>query len=147
MNGIPDPARIDHLALTNCRVAAALHCRTSFLCSLSFTTQLNEPGNVAWVLPLASNARLPDLPGPVELLGASDGSQFFVAGATPTGTMQMPTSAVRENATVTGLASETRYTLLLSAKDAAPVANYVPSLVLLNLTAPDVRPPVFTGKW
>lgn len=123
-----------------------MHCRTGFLCSISFTTQLNEPGSVAWVLPLSSNASVGDLPGPVHLLDAADGSQFFVPGTTPAGTMQMPTSTEVENATIAGLASETRYTLLMSAKDAAPVANYIPSLVLLNLTAPDVHPPVFTGK-
>jgi hypothetical protein len=128
-------------------VAAAVPCRTSFLCSISFTTQLNEPGSVAWALPLSTNASVAALPSPVQLLDASNGSQFFVPGTTPVGSMQMPAATVVGNATVTGLASETRYTLAMSAKDAAPLENYISSLVLLNLTAPDVRPPLFTGKW
>jgi hypothetical protein len=95
------------------------------------------------VLPLATNTS--SLPTPSQLQMAADASLLFLAGGTPYGPMQFPAAGSRANATVTGLASDTKYTLAVSARDAAPQANYIPSLVLLQLTAPDVRSPLFTG--
>jgi hypothetical protein len=119
-------------------------CRSTFLCSLKFSTSLSEPGSIVWVLPLATNTSR--LPTPSQLQLATDASLFFLAGSTPYGPMQFPAAGAWANATVTGLASDTQYTMVVSAKDVAPQANYVPSLVLLQLTAPDVRPPLFTGR-
>jgi len=82
----------------------------------------------------------------VQLLSAADPSQFFQTGHTPTGTAQVQAPSAAANAAVPGLASETVYTLVLAARDAAPQANYIPAVVLLQLAAPDVRPPVFISK-
>lgn len=114
------------------------------MCSLSFSAGLNEPGSLAWALPLAANATL--LPSPEQLLGVADASQFFVAGQTPKGAAHIPAAAVVSNATVVSLASQAAYTLVLSARDAAPAPNHIASVVTLQLTAPDVRPPAFTGE-
>jgi hypothetical protein len=117
--------------------------RTSYLCSMTFSVGLNEPGSIAWALPMAANTSM--LPTPQQLLGAVDPSQFFLPGSTPKGSAQVPAAAALPNATVVSLASQTAYTLVLSARDAAPALNYIPSLVTVQLTAPDVRPPAFTG--
>lgn len=113
---------------------------------MTFSASLNEPGSISWALPLASNASHSQLPSSVQLLSAADPSQFFQTGRTPTGTAQVQAALAAANATVTGLASETLFTLVLAARDAAPQANYVPAVVLLQLAAPDVRPPVFTSE-
>lgn len=120
--------------------------RTSFLCSLSFSAGLNEPGSITWVLARAANAsNTSQLPSPMQLLGATDASAFFIAGSTPTGSMTVTAAGLAVNATVPALASQMGYTLVVAAKDAAPQANFIPALMLLQLTAPDVRPPTFTG--
>lgn len=125
---------------------AAPYRRTNFMCSIAFSARLNEPGSIAWVLPLAANASNGSaLPTPEEMLGAADASRFFLAGDTPTGSMQAAVASALQNATLTGLASDTAYTLVLSARDAAPLPNYIPEVMLLQLVAPDVRPPMFTG--
>jgi hypothetical protein len=125
---------------------AAPHRRETFLCSIAFSAHLNEPGSIAWALPLAANAsNASALPTPTEMLGAADASRFFLAGHTPTGRMQALAAGVLQNATVTGLASDTAYTMVLSARDAAPLPNYIPQLKLVQLVALDVRPPLFTG--
>jgi hypothetical protein len=126
-------------------VAVIVRRRTTFLCSLAFSVSLDEPGSAAWVVALASNASLPQLPFPAALVGAADASQFFLAGSTPAGSMQLAAAGAPANASITGLASQTNYSLVLAAKDAAPLPNYIPTLVVLPLAAPDVRPPVFTG--
>lgn len=94
-----------------------------------------------------SNASLSTLPSPQQLLEAQDASHFFVAGGTPDGTMPVPAAGLAaNNTTVVGLASQTQYMLVLAARDAAaPVPNAIRTLVLLQLSAPDVKPPVFTG--
>lgn len=113
------------------------------MCSLAFSVSLNEAGSIAWALPMAANTSL--LPSPQQLLGAADPSQLFLPGSTPKGSAQVPAAAALANATVVGLASQTAYTLVLSARDAASAPNYIPVLVTVQLAAPDVRPPTFTG--
>jgi hypothetical protein len=126
-----------------------LQHRTSFLCSLTFTAGLNEPGSISWLL--AADAALPaqlQLPSPKQLM-AADGTSRMFANATvqpPSGSSAVNSSAASTNTTLTGLVSETAYTLVLAARDAAvPAPNYLPQLRQLQLVAPDVTPPVFTG--
>jgi hypothetical protein len=73
---------------------------------------------------------------PKELLSASSNLEGVAHGMI---------STVNASTTATDLPSQTAYVLVLAARDAAPVPNYVPQPVQLQLVAPDVTPPTFTG--
>lgn len=134
-------------------LACILSCRTSFTCVLAFDSQLDEPGSISWLL--VPDAALPPhgLPDPQQLAAAVSGGNLtglgLLSGAgsnAPTGSIAVAAADMSVNTTVTGLQSETAYTLLLAARDAAAQApNFMPQLRQLALVAPDVKPPAFTG--
>lgn len=121
--------------------------RTSYLCSLTFATRLNEPGNILWAL--LPYAQLPaSLPTLQQVFNRSSNISAVLPGAVATGSL----ASTDTNTTVAGVGSDTVFVLVLAARDAAkaadgsPQPNYMPMLTQLALTAPDVTPPVFTGK-
>jgi hypothetical protein len=71
--------------------------------------------------------------------------QLLSASSNLTGVAHGMISTVNASTTATDLPSQTAYVLVLAARDAAPVPNYVLQPVQLQLTAPDVTPPNFTG--
>jgi hypothetical protein len=73
---------------------------------------------------------------PQELLSASSNLAGVAHGVI---------STVNASTTAVDLPSQTAYALVLAARDAAPVPNYVLQPIQLQLIAPDVTPPNFTG--
>eukprot|EP00882_Tetradesmus_deserticola_P023451 GHRQ01025518.1.p1 GENE.GHRQ01025518.1~~GHRQ01025518.1.p1 ORF type:complete len:118 (+),score=36.36 GHRQ01025518.1:526-879(+) len=74
--------------------------------------------------------------------------QLLSASSNVSGLARGRMSTVNASTTAADLPSQTAYVLVLAARDAAPVPNYMLQATQLQLTAPDVTPPTFTGvRW
>lgn len=129
------------------RCCCPVRARLSTLCSLTFSSALSEPGTIAWAL-LPADQLPPELPAPQQLLasGGSNVTDAFPAGAVTASDALTLNDTAAINTTISGLASQARFVLLLAARDAAPTPNLLPSLRSLALTSPDITPPVFTSE-
>jgi hypothetical protein len=130
----PLQMRITHASEEACLLLRV--CRTTFVCSLTFSTILSEPGEVAWMLLPAAGLN--------STLLTSE--QLMAGSSNLTGLAHGAIGTVNASTTAPDLPDQTVYVLVLAARDAAPVPNYVLQPVQLQLTAPDVTPPNFTGK-
>lgn len=71
--------------------------------------------------------------------------QLLSASSSLAGVAHGMINTVNASTTAADLPSQTAYVLVLAARDAAPVPNYVQQPIQLQLPAPDVTPPTFTG--
>jgi hypothetical protein len=116
-----------------------------YLCALTWTATLSEPGAARWVLLRNdSGAGQAVLPRPAALLAQPLTSLFggpLATAVVAEGNLSFPPSQSVPIA-VAGLPSEAAYLLVAAGRDAAaPVPNVAPALVVVRVVAPDVTPP------
>jgi chitodextrinase len=113
-----------------------------YLCNLTWSAALSEPGAARWALARNGSWALP-LPAAVLMADVAADSLFPNGAVVAEGSLNFPPSPSGP-INLTGLDSGIGYVLVLAARDAAtPTPNIAPALVLRAIIAPDVTPPVF----
>ncbi|GBF99606.1 hypothetical protein Rsub_12070 [Raphidocelis subcapitata] len=115
-----------------------------YLCNLTWSAALSEPGAVRWALVRNSSGVPLPLPPPAALMAAATAGPLFSSGVlVAEGALALPPSPSGP-ISLAGLGSGTSYVLMFAARDAAmPTPNTAPALALRAIVAPDVAPPVF----
>lgn len=112
------------------------------MCRFDFQAVLNETGIFNYLIAPEEEIELLSLPSPEALLKDLN----LAAAAVTTGSREVSAN-LSEIVEVGNLPSETSFLVLLSAQDASEIPNFFESIVVLNVSTPDITPPKFTGKY